>query len=59
MLDERGAIEAMVAIRFGGDHDYWSRTSAGSGPFVGAIWSREGHNDLWGIVFGIHLWGVS
>jgi hypothetical protein len=58
IFDEHDALEAMLAVRFGGDHDYWSRVSAGSGPFVGLTWSRTDHIDLWALAFGIHLWGV-
>ena len=57
--DEHSSLEAMLAVRFGGDHDYWSRVSAGSGPFVALMWSRTGTIDLWGISLGIHLWGVN
>ncbi len=52
------AVGAMLALRFGGDHDYWSRLSAGAGPFVGATWGRSAGIDVWGVVLGIHLWGL-
>jgi alpha-beta hydrolase superfamily lysophospholipase len=52
------AIDAMLAVRLGGDHDYWSRVSAGSGYFLGATYARSGGVDVWGVVIGIHLWGV-
>jgi alpha-beta hydrolase superfamily lysophospholipase len=52
------AVETAVALRLGGDADYWSRVSAGAGPFLGATWTRSAGVDVWGIVFGLHLWAV-
>lgn len=53
-------ISAMAALRFGGDHDYWSRVSAGAGPFVGATYAHDRAigADVWGVTIGLHLWGV-
>ena len=48
----------MLAVRLGGDHDYWSKLSAGSGPFAGVTYSRVAGIDVWGVALGIHLWGV-
>ncbi|HET9990195.1 MAG TPA: alpha/beta hydrolase [Kofleriaceae bacterium] len=56
VADELGAT---LAIRLGRDRAYWSQVSAGSGPFVGATWSRSSTIDQWGVVFGLHLWGVN
>jgi hypothetical protein len=52
-------VGAMVGLRLGGDRAYWSRVSAGSGVFVGATWTRAADIDVWGVAFGLHLWGVN
>ena len=51
-------LDAMVGVRLGRDRAYWSQVSAGSGPFVGATWSRIADVDVWGVAFGIQLWGA-
>ncbi|HTJ44923.1 MAG TPA: lysophospholipase [Kofleriaceae bacterium] len=52
------SISAMAALRFGGDHDYWSRVSAGAGPFAGVTYAHSDGIDTWGVTLGLHLWGV-
>jgi acylglycerol lipase len=52
------SIESMIGLRFGGERDFWSRVSAGSGPFVGGVWARTAGTDTWSVVIGIHLWGL-
>lgn len=52
-------VSAMAGLRLGRDRPYWSRVSAGSGPFVGATWTRVTDVDVWGVTFGLHLWGVN
>lgn len=52
-------VAAVVGVRVGGDRAYWSRVSAGSGPFIGATWTRAADVNMWGVAFGLQLWGVN
>jgi alpha-beta hydrolase superfamily lysophospholipase len=51
-------VQLRVGLRFLGDRHLWQRASAGSGPFLGAIYRRSGDEDIIGLEVGLHYWGA-
>ncbi len=51
-------VDAGLALRFGGDREYWPHASAGVGPLVLAGLDREGDSYGWFVLVGLQLYGA-
>lgn len=50
-------VTALVGVRIGRDHRYWSTVAAGAGPFVALGYRNLGGVEIWGVSLGGELWG--
>ncbi|MBL8714645.1 MAG: lysophospholipase [Myxococcales bacterium] len=48
---------SLLGVRFGRDVRYWGDVTAGTGPYLGLTYRRTGNVDVFGLGFGIDLFG--
>jgi acylglycerol lipase len=48
---------ALVGARLGRDRRYWGSVAAGGGPFLALTYQNLGGAELYGLAFGLDLWG--
>ena len=56
-IDGVDELSAGLALRLGGDTQYWASTTAGYGPFLAATFRQAMGADFLGLTLGMHFWG--
>jgi len=51
-------VDALIGVRLGRDHHYWSRVVAGAGPYIGVAYRDLGGVEFYGVAVGIDMFGA-